>query len=213
MMKKATFVIACILVSAAVSGAAPTTYSGIIFPEGDISFADRVVQYLPGPGASTGFDNPLDALGPPELSYPAGITSLGEQGVLIVQFVDNSLMASGDANPDLHIFEAGLEVEWFNVAISTNGSAWIDLGDVLGHPTSIDIDGIAGVVPGIAYSYVRVTDIPPSAPWSAPHAEADIDAIGAISAAPPAIVPAPGAILLGSIGAGLLGWMKRQKVV
>jgi hypothetical protein len=35
--------------------------------------------------------------------------------------------------------------EFFNVAISTDNFSWIDLGDVLGQPSGIDIDSIAGV--------------------------------------------------------------------
>ncbi len=97
-------------------------------------------------------------------------------------------------------------VEWFNVAISTNASSWIDLGDVKGQPTSIDIDPIVGVTLWEKYSYVRLTDILPDQTGS-PFGEADIDAVGAIST----VVPVPGAFLLGTIGLAVAGRKLRRR--
>lgn len=178
--------------------AAPTTYSGVTFPDGDISFADIVISYAPGGDVGSPHDDPNRSLGAPNGQF----TSLGDNGVLIVQFTDNSLTTSGDATADLHIFEVGAAVERFNVAISQNLTTWIDLGNLLGQPTSIDIDGAAGVVPFAQYSYVRLTDVSPNQSGS-PFGEADIDAIGAISSAPPASVPAPAALAL--LGLGMIG--------
>lgn len=178
--------------------AAPTTYSGVTFPEGNISFADIVISYVPGSDVGTPHNDPNRSLGAPDGNF----TSLGDNGVLIVQFTDNSLTTSGDSTADLHIFEVGSAIEIFNVAISQNLSTWIDLGDLLGQPTSIDIDGVAGVIPFAQYSYVRLTDVSPNQSGS-PFGEADIDAIGAISSAPPASVPGPAALAL--LGFGLIG--------
>ena len=122
--------------------------------------------------------------------------------MVILQFLDNSLTTSGNATPDLHIFEVGDLTEIFNLAISTNGLNWIDLGNVLGQPTSVNIDGVAGVVAGTQYSFVRLTDVLPSQS-NAPFGEADIDAVGAISSAPPVQVPEPSS--LGLLGAALAG--------
>jgi len=63
------------------------------------------------------------------------------------------------------------------------------------------------------YSYVRISDILPNQtgyPWG----EADIDAVGAISSAPPVVpVPEPATMLLFGIGlVGLIGTiLKRRK--
>ena len=194
-----------ILLAAAEANA--VVIGGVDFPDGAASFADQVVSYSPGTDVGSGpgvWDDPSQALGVPD--YDAGTltgaTSLGEGGELVLQFTDNSLTTSGDNSLDLYIFEIGDVVELFNVAISTDGVSWIDLGDVDGQPTGIDIDPIAGVTAGALYSFVRLRDVLP-AQTDFPFGEADIDAVGAISSAP-ASIPEPstlGLLVLGALGA------------
>ena len=167
---------------------AQVTYSGIVFPQGEVSFADRVVTSHRGREVQSRNHQAERALGPPVSGYAtlsAGhALSLGEGGFVILEFTDNSLTTSGDGQPDLHIFEIGQRVEVMQVDISQDGQTWISLGQLRGQPTSIDIDGIAGVEHGGRYSFVRIRDV------EADHnggnyAGADIDAVGAISSAPP----------------------------
>jgi MYXO-CTERM domain-containing protein len=186
------------------AAAMPTTYSGITFPDGDISFADEVISFNPGPDVAAPHDDQNLVLGAPDGSH----ISLGENGSIIVRFSDNSLTTSGDATADLHIFEVGARVEVFNIAISQDLVNWIDLGDLSGQPTSIDIDAVAGVVQFAQYSYVRLTDVDPNQTGS-PFGEADIDAIGAISSAPPVAIHAPGALAF--LGLGFAAMMQRRR--
>jgi len=88
----------------------------------------------------------MNALGLPNYNSATGTgaVSLGSFGTLIVRFVDNSLTPSGNATADRHIFEIGPEVDVFNLSISVDGITWIDLGNVSGQPTSVDIDGRRG---------------------------------------------------------------------
>ncbi|MCP5144585.1 MAG: hypothetical protein H6978_07145 [Gammaproteobacteria bacterium] len=198
-------------------GAGPvsaTVYGGIDFPAGEVSFADSVVAYRPGLDVTFGggWDDPVAALGPPDDgpgTGPGDVVSLGDGGILTLQFTDNSLTASGDAWPDLHVFEVGTVTEIFNVAISADGNDWIDLGNVQGQPTSIDIDANPRVQYGVQYIYVRLSDVPPNQS-GAPFGEADIDAVGAISSAPPVtVVPLPPAwVLFGSV---MVGWHRLKK--
>jgi hypothetical protein len=168
---------------------------GIEFPAGAVSFADLVVSYTPGAGVGTSgsqvFNDPSAALGTPNYNGNTGAVSLGRAvagnpGIaqLIVRFTDNSLTTSGNNTPDLHIFEVGADVEPFLIAISQDGLTWVEIGSLSGQPTSIDIDAVAGVIPGAKYSFVRLRDDPnTTSPFNVTFAEADIDAIGAISSA------------------------------
>ena len=131
-------------------------FDSINFPAGAESFADAIISYSPGSDVGTGFNEPSAALGIPdrEAGPTNTVVSLGDGGVLTLQFTDNSLTTSGDSTSDLYIFEIGGVLEDYNVAISTDLLTWIDLGDVKG-PAGIDIDSIAGVVAGGFYPYVR----------------------------------------------------------
>lgn len=212
-----SFGAALCLATAPNSAAASTlTFDSITFPEGAISFADSVVSYNPGTGfSSTGAcQNASLALGTPD--HTSGncnnYVSLGRGGSIVLQFVDNALTTSGDSTADLHIFEIGAAVEQFFVDISTDNSNWISLGGpISGQPTSVDIDGVSGVVAGELYRFVRVTDNPNSGPHSGVFAGADIDAIGAISTVQTAAVPLPatGLLLLASFG-GLAALRRRS---
>lgn len=187
--------------------AASTTYEGVTFPQGDVSFADKVISYSPGPDVGGSWAEPANALGVPDNTD----TSLGDEGSLTVQFTDNSLTTSGDNAADLWIFEGGAVVEKFIVSISTNMVDWIMLGSLSGQPTGIDIDAIAGVTPGQKYSYVKLDDDPTINQTGYPYGEADIDAIGAISSAPPVPeVPLPAtALLLAPALLGFFSWRRR----
>lgn len=197
-----TFTSALLVFASGAAHAVP--FGGIEFPDGEISFADRVVSFSPGPDVGPGYDDPTLALGTPDGDH----LSLGDGGEVILEFTNNSLTTSGDATPDLHVFEVGAVVESFNLAISVDGLSWIDLGTLSGQPTSVDIDGIVGVTSGEFYSFVRIGDAPGNQ-TNYPFGEADIDAVGAIASAPPVEPPPttkvfePGTFAL--LGAGLLG--------
>ena len=204
------------------ANAAPLTFDGITFLDGEKAFADEVVAFTVGTLVDDAHDNPEEALGVPDQPSGPGIdyVSLGnnDPGVegdatLILRFTDNSLTTSGGATADLHVFEIGTAIELMEVSISTDALTWIVLGTLEGQPTSIDIDAVAGVVAGGLYSYVRIVDAGEGASGS-PFAGADIDAVGAISsgvAVPPVPVPAVLPFLLsGLVGLGLLGWRKRR---
>jgi hypothetical protein len=213
-MFKMASLITVLFASLAVStNASAVIYDGVDFPDGPVSFADSVVNYSPGSDVGAGWNDPLTALGIPDYTgLENQAVSLGEGGSLTLQFTDNSLTTSGDATADLWIFEIGGAIESFNVQISTDNVTYIDLGDISGQPSGIDIDAVAGVTLGTLYSFVLLIDVGP-AQSGFPFGEADIDAVGAISSAPPVNpVPLPAAVwLFGTALIGLLGFSKRRK--
>lgn len=204
------------------AAAIPTTYRGITFPQGDISFADAVVDdgYSPGQAISNpDYDDPTQALGVPDWGADIGAVSLGRSGSLTLRFLDNVLTGSGTSDDDLHIFEIGAAVEGTFVSISQDGESFLEVGGVDGAVSSIDIDPFL-LVAGLDWTtaefrYVRLTDDGGNL-YTNPEPGPDIDAVGAIStrAAPPpppgTSVPEPGSLVLVLLGA--LGLWSRRNV-
>ncbi len=181
-------------------------FHGVEFPGGAASFADLVVSYDPviKSGQPTEpYRIAEEALGIPD--YPEGPTlgyvSLGDGGSITLRFTDNSLTGSGTSAMDLWIFEIGPDVEDTFVEISKNGSTWFSVGKVFGATSGIDIDAF-GFGTTDFFSYIRLTDDTNEGDQSGNTVGADIDAVGAISSAPP-VVPEPATLFL--LGSGLIG--------
>ena len=215
-MKGIKTIVALIAGITITTNAGAVIYGGVEFPDGVASFADAVVDYSPGANVGAGYNLSSGALGIPDYSGADNTSvSLGIGGSLTLQFTDNSLTTSGDATADLWIFEIGGAIESFNVQISIDNLTYIDLGNISGQPSGIDIDAFigSGVVLGGLYSYVLLTDVAPNQSGS-PFGEADIDAVGAISSAPPVNpVPVPAAVwLFGTALIGFVGMSRRRKI-
>ncbi|MDA8744150.1 GEVED domain-containing protein [Rubripirellula amarantea] len=171
--------------------APPQTIQGILFPQGNISFADSVVDYSPDAGGSAppiSFQNTLQALGAPDSTgigaEPTdGLTtvSLGLGGSITLQFTDNLLTGSGDSANDLIVFETG-QVESVRVEISRDGVQFSNVGTVGGLTNSIDIDAF-GFGSQDRFAFVRLTDLR-QGDLTGAALGADIDAVGALSSVP-----------------------------
>ncbi|MBA4226797.1 MAG: OmpA family protein [Hyphomonas sp.] len=151
----------------------------ICLPLGEFSFADRVVSFTPGEKPSKApFDFPGSALGAPNYrnTYSADFISLGCNGELVTQFTDNILIDVDGI--DLYIFEIGPVVEKTTLAISSDGENWIEVGEIEGARSDVDIGPF--VSKGDKFPFVRLTNA--SNACGGNHAGADIDAIAAVGA-------------------------------
>lgn len=152
-----------------------SAWGTVMLPQGEKSFADRVVAYPPGIGTinETARD-PRAILGPPDFSgdvNDGSFLSLGCDGSVIIQFSDNALIDV--AGPDLYVFEVGPNVEGINLAISEDGASWINLGDISGGRAEVEL---AGLVPADAsFRFVRLTD--DGVECGTRFTEADFDAV------------------------------------
>lgn len=177
------------------------TYQGLLFRQGNVSFADAVVNYTPlaggGPAPEAQFQNVNNALGAPNAanlgSEPTdnlGTVSLGYGGSITVQFTDNFLTGDGTAAPDLVVFEVGA-IESVRVEVSRDGNIFTPVGTVGGLTNRIDIDAF-GFTPQDRLSFVRLTDLR-QGDRNSLSVGADIDAVGALSTVP-ADIYLPGGI-------------------
>lgn len=163
----------------------------ITFEVGEAAFADSVTSFSPGdPMSAQDATQGTLALGLPNYERGEGISTaitLGCGGVLQVQFTDNVLVDR--PGPDLHIFEVGPDVEPTFVAVSTDGQAWQDVGQIEGGTASVDIAAVADS--GDVFRFVQLTD--DGEDCSGNYPGADIDAVGAINASE--VVELAGALL------------------
>ncbi|MBT8442750.1 MAG: PEP-CTERM sorting domain-containing protein [Gammaproteobacteria bacterium] len=198
------------------------------FPAGAISFADQVVDYSPGIvfDPVNNVDVPLpayrgadNALGVPDVDIQAVIdcgaapsvdncnfVSLGVGGSLTVQFTDNLLTGSGNADADLWIFEAGPQEDTF-VDISVDGFNWASVGVYASFALGVDIDAF-GFDATDSFAFVRLRDDPAQGNTTGITVGADIDAIGAISTT---VVPGPAAGWLFVSALGALAVRRRAR--
>lgn len=205
--------IAAIGLFASVSAQA-VMYGDVEFPGGASSFADAVVSYEPTFGGATGpiesARHPEAALGVPTGSSGVGFVTLGDGGRITLRFTDNSLTGSGNSAPDLWIFEVGPDVEDTFVEISKDGANWFAVGSVTGSTSGIDIDA-RGFGTSDFFSYVRLTDDPnEGGQGDGETVGADIDAVGAISSAPPVTVPEPATLALLGMALVAAGCQRRK---
>ncbi len=167
------------------------TFEGILFEHGQLSFADAIASYLPDAGGAAPtlvHQTPDSALGAPDGvgRGPEPIdgtteVSLGIRGSITVQFTDNLLTGSGDARPDLAIFETGA-VESVRVEVSRDGLSFFEVGIIGGLTALLDIDA-AGFDQQDRFAFVRLTDVGQGGNAGA-SLGADIDAVGALSTVP-----------------------------
>ena len=151
----------------------------VCLPLGLLSFADKVVNFVPGEKPSKApFDYPPSALGEPNYrsTSSADFISIGCNGVLTLQFTDNILVDVEGV--DLYIFEVGPFVERTQLAISQDGSNWIDVGVIEGSRADVDISPY--VQKGDKFPFVRLTNASDSC--GGYHSGADIDAVAAVGA-------------------------------
>lgn len=198
------------------------------FPAGAASFADALVEFSPGivpePGADR--DIPLpeyrdgnNVLGPPDMNVEQVIecsnapstetckfVSLGVGGTLTVRFTDNLLTGSGNADPDLYIFETG-PAEGTFVDVSADGVNWFSVGLWPTFADGIDIDAFGFGIDD-RFGYVRLRDDPDQGNTTGLTVGGDIDAIGAISTV---VIPLPASAWLLASAIGLLGAARRMR--
>ncbi len=145
----------------------------VYLPLGDVSFADAVVEFIPGKPKGRA---PKGSLGPAQgrLLTLKDCATLGIKGILTLYFEDNSI---SDVNgPDIYVFEIG-QIEPTNIEISKNGTHWINVGKIEGGTAGLDIHDY--VQPGDTFNYIRLTDLDTYSGMPG----ADVDAVAAIGGA------------------------------
>jgi outer membrane protein OmpA-like peptidoglycan-associated protein len=152
-------------------------------PQGDISFADKVVSFKIGdPAPIKENADPNLALGLPDFDYGSqGFVSLGTGGELVLAFTDNALVNID--GPDLYVFELGKYVEETFLYVSKDGKKWIHVGKIAGGNALVDIGD--STKPEEIFTYVKLVDAKttPKVAGSNSHPGADIDAVAAIGSA------------------------------
>ncbi len=165
---------------------------------------DEVVLFDQPAGSSTNANDPTDALGANDTLY----VSVDIPETLILAFTDNT--ADDGAGNDLKVWQVIAGDSDVDVYGSEDNITYVLLGRI-DRDTEFDLSGT-----GLDYvNFVRFVGLDNGGGSQG----FDLDAVEAlnsvdhISEPPVGTVPAPGAILLGSLGAGLVGWMRRRSTL
>jgi len=170
----------------------PVTYFGVTFPHGDAAFADRVVEYIVASCVRDAYDDPEEALGPPDaycegcegcdgcdtnaVSLGFRLSVIDNRGYLVLEFVDNVLFdVPGD---DLFIYNTNHNPA--RVEISSDGYSFIFVGETVGYPGAIDIAPYVNA--DDTFRFVRLSDVPADEDHSDCPGPS-IDAVGAMGRA------------------------------
>jgi len=192
-------VVVLVVAASLVAFSESATYFGVTFPQGDLAFADRVVDYLAASCVRDAYDNPEEALGPPDACSRGGcegcdgcdanavslgfrLSVLDARGYLIVEFVDNLLADVSGA--DLFVYITNGKPA--RVEISSDGFNYIFVGETVGYPGAVDIGPYVGS--GDEFRFVRLSDVPADED----HSECPGPSIDAIGAMGPAVQVAEG---------------------
>jgi len=148
----------------------PATYFGITFPHGDVAFADRVVDYLAASCVRDAYDDPEEALGPPDatcegctgcngcdtnaVSLGFRLSVIDNRGYLVLEFVDNVLVDG----PGEDLFVYNTNTNPARVEISSDGYSFIFVGETVGYPGAIDIAPYVDA--SDSFHFVRLSDVP-----------------------------------------------------
>ncbi len=169
--------------------------------ENGLSFADVLIEYIPGPGCTPDPD-PSGAIGVNDVDGTSGdnpeFVFLGEGGSIRLGFTNNLLTNSGDSDADLWVFEVGNDVESSQLELKpsdlftqsalqqvgipdSDGDGYYEFGGISGSTSSLDIDAIIqGYAPGVLrFDAVEIIDVP-SGSCSGNTPGADIDAVCAL---------------------------------
>ena len=141
-------------------------------------FASSVVEYDPGnpvPERQANRD-PLAALGLPNYvsnsATPDAFVSLSSGGRLVLEFQDAFYDLPG---VDICVFEIGPSAETVKVSVSSDGSAWYDVGTISGNQREIDLSS-HNVPSGETFRYLLLVDDGGNE-YGQPYPGADIDAV------------------------------------
>jgi len=170
----------------------PVTYFGITFPHGDAAFADRVVDFVVASCVRDAYDDPEEALGPPDaycdgcegcsgcdtnaVSLGFRLSVIDNRGYLVLEFVDNVLVDV----PGNDLFVYNTNKNPARVEISSDGYSFIFVGEVVGYPGTIDISPYVNA--SDTFRYVRLSDVPADEDHSDCPGPS-IDAVGAMGRA------------------------------
>lgn len=137
-----------------------------------VGYATGTVDFTPGPGTVSPYNNTDFALGAPNDQA----TSLGRGGDIILSMNPMTLVGGKTSDPDFYVYEYKV-YNSFNVFISTDNSNWIELPESSSSTNSTgtvkgyDIDSL-GIGP---YNYLKIVDTSNEAGNSS--AGADIDGV------------------------------------